>query len=68
MFQRKTFRKNIKLIKTVDDKTKYQQLQYDIKIEEAKISALSSGKIHKYEYLTSEKLLPFNQKTKNKTS
>ena len=68
MFQRETFRKNIKLIKTVDDKTKYQQLQYDIKIEEAKISALLSGKIHKYEYLTGEKLLPFNQKTKNKTS
>ena len=58
MFQKETF----------DDKTKDQQLQYDIKIEEAKISALSSGKIHKYEYLTGEKLLPFNQKTKNKTS
>ena len=55
MFQKKTFRKNIKLIKTVDDKTKDEQLQYDIKIEEAKISALSSGKIHKYEYLTGEK-------------
>ena len=68
MFQKKTFRKNIKLIKTVHDKTKDEQLQYDIKIEEAKISALSSGKIHKYEYLTGEKLLPFNQKTKNKTS
>ena len=68
MFQRETFRKNIKLIKTVDAKTKYQQLQYDIKIEEAKISALLSGKIHKNEYLTGEKLLPFNQKIKNKTS
>ena len=27
-----------------------------------KISALSSGKINKYEYLTGEEILPFNQK------
>ena len=31
-------------------------------IEAAKISALSSGKIDKYEYLTGEEILPFNQK------
>ena len=29
--------------------------------EAAKISALSSGKIHKYEYFMSEDVLPFNQ-------
>ena len=29
--------------------------------ETAKISALSSGKIHKYEYLTGEDILPSNQ-------
>ena len=29
--------------------------------EATKISALSSGKIHKYEYLTSEDILPSNQ-------
>ena len=29
--------------------------------EAAKISALSSGKIHKYEYLTGEDILPSNQ-------
>ena len=29
--------------------------------EAAKISALSSGKLHKYEYLTGEDLLPSNQ-------
>ena len=29
--------------------------------EAAKISALSSGKLHKYEYLTGEDILPSNQ-------
>ena len=38
-----------------------KQLQYDINREAAKISALSSGKIHKYEYLTGEDKLPSNQ-------
>ena len=36
-------------------------MQYDIKREAAKISALSSGKLHKYEYLTGEDILPSNQ-------
>ena len=36
--------------------------QIDINREAAKISALSSGKIDKYEYLTDEKILPSNQK------
>ena len=30
--------------------------------EAAKISALSSGKIEKYEYFTGEEILPFNQR------
>ena len=30
-------------------------------MEAAKISALSSGKIDKYEYRTGEEILPFNQ-------
>ena len=38
-----------------------EKLQYDINREAAKISALSSGKIHKYEYLTGEYILPSNQ-------
>ena len=38
-----------------------EKLQYDINRETVKISALSSGKIHKYEYLTGEDRLPFNQ-------
>ena len=39
---------------TNDDKIKDEKLQHDISREAAKISALSSGKIDKYEYLTGE--------------
>ena len=35
--------------------------QYDLNREAAKISVLSSGKIHRYEYLTGENILPSNQ-------
>ena len=47
---------------TIDDKISDQQLQYDINREAAKISALSSGKIDKNEYLAGGKILPFNQR------
>ena len=47
---------------TIDDKIRDEKLQYDINREAAKISALSSGKIDKYEYLTGEEVLPFNQR------
>ena len=46
---------------TIEDQIKDEKLQYDIKREGAKISALSSGKIDKYEYLTGEEILPSNQ-------
>ena len=39
---------------TIDDETKDEKLQYHINKETAKVSALSSGKIDKYECLTSE--------------
>ena len=45
----------------IDDQIRDEKLQYDINREAAKISALSSGKIHKYEYLTGEETLPSNQ-------
>ena len=38
-----------------------QKLQYDINREAAKISALSSRKIDKYEYLTGEEILQSDQ-------
>ena len=46
---------------TINDQIRDEKLQYDINREAAKISALSSGKIHKYEYLTGEEILPSNQ-------
>ena len=41
---------------------KVEKLQYDINREAAKISALSSGKIEKYEYLMGKEVLPSNKK------
>ena len=46
---------------TIEDQIKDEKLQYDINREAAKISALSSGKLNKYEYLTGEEILPSNQ-------
>ena len=46
---------------TINDQIRDEKLQYDINSEAAKISALSSGKIHKYEYLTGEDILPSKQ-------
>ena len=47
---------------TIDDKIRDEQLQYDINREAAKISALSSGKIDKYKYLSDEERVSFNQR------
>ena len=47
---------------TIDDQIRDETLKYDINWEAAKISALSSKKINKYEYLTGEETLPCNQK------
>ena len=46
---------------TINDQIRDEKLQYDINREAAKISVLSSGKIHKYEYLAVEDVLPSNQ-------
>ena len=46
---------------TIEDQIRDEKLQYDINIEAAKISVLSSDKIDKYEYLTSKEILPSNQ-------
>ena len=47
---------------TIDDQIRNEKLQYVINRKAAEISALSSGKIGKYEYLTREEILPSNQK------
>ena len=46
---------------TIDDQIRDEKLQYDINKEATKISALSSGKIDKDEYLTGKDILPSNQ-------
>ena len=46
---------------TINYQIRDEKLQYDINREVAKILALSSGKIHKYDYLTGEDILPSNQ-------
>ena len=46
---------------TINDQIRDEKLQYDINREAAKTSALSSGKIRKYEYLTDEDILPSNR-------
>ena len=43
---------------TTDDNIRYEKLQCDINKEGVKISALSLGKIDKYDYLTGEEILP----------
>ena len=47
---------------TINDQIRDEKIKYDINREAAKISAQSSGKIRKYEYLTGEDILPSNQK------
>ena len=46
---------------TINGQIRDEKSKYDIKREAAKISALSSGRIHEYEYLTGEDILPSNQ-------
>ena len=47
---------------TIDDKIRDKTLQYNINRETAKISALSSGKIDKYECLIEEEILRSDQR------
>ena len=49
---------------TIDDKIRYEKLQYDANKEASKISALSSREIDKYECLTDEEILPPGQRRK----
>ena len=46
---------------TTDDKVKDERPQCNINREPPNISALSSGKIDQYKYLTGEKILPSDQ-------
>ena len=46
---------------TFEDQIRDEKLQYHINREVPKISALSSDKIDKYEYVTGKEILPSNQ-------
>ena len=48
-------------IVTIDDYIKDEKIQYDLN-RQATNSAVSSGKINKYKYLTREEILSSNQK------
>ena len=50
---------------TINDQVRDEKLQYHTNREAAKISALLSDKINKYEYLPGEGILPSNQEKKN---
>ena len=47
---------------TIDENIRDEYMQYDIKREAPKISALFSGKMDKFEYLTSVEILPYDQR------
>ena len=44
-------------VKILNDKIRANKAQYDLDRQAAKISALSSGELEKYEYLTGENLV-----------
>ena len=46
---------------TINNQIRDEKPQYDVNREASKISALSSGNIQKYEYITGEDILPSNQ-------
>ena len=49
------------LIKAIDHNFRDEKLQHNINKEAAKISALPSRKINKFEYLTDKEILPYNR-------
>ena len=48
-------------IMTIEDQIRNEKLQHSLNREAAKILALPSGKIDKYEHLIGKKILPSNQ-------
>ena len=44
----------------IEDLIQDENIPYDINREASKISALSSGRLNKYKYLTGEEILPSN--------
>ena len=61
-FRKGLSEKKWKLIIRIEDKIRDEKLENDINKEAAKISALLSGKIDKYEHLTGKEILTSNQR------
>ena len=59
--RRNLLERMLKLVMTVNAKIIDEKIQCNINREASKLSALSSGKIDKYEYLTSEDVLPVDE-------
>ena len=53
---------------TTNDQIRYEKLQNDINRGAAKIPAVSSEKIEKYECLTGEEVLPSHQRKRERAS
>ena len=47
---------------TINDQIRDEKLQYEVNRKAIKISAKSSGKFHKYEYLTRQDISPPNHR------
>ena len=62
MFQKESFRKNIKTNHDNWCKIRDEKLQYNINREAAKISFFLFWKFDKYEFLTGEEILPPDQR------
>ena len=60
-FRKDLFNTSHNKIITINDQIRNEKLQYDINRKAAEISSLRSGKIDKYEYLTGNDILAFNQ-------
>ena len=57
IFQILLYKNDNEQVTNLDDKIKANKAQYDLDRGAAKISALSSGELEKYEYLTGEDLV-----------
>ena len=69
MFKKESFRKNIKITMTINDKMiilaikscNYIKMTLTKKLKNISIKWLTSGKMEKYEYLTCKEILPSDQ-------
>ena len=61
LFTKNLLERMQRIIMTIDDKIRDEILQQCINREATKISALSSEKIDRYQYVTGEEILPFNR-------